>query len=88
MNSQRKRPRKNGHQQQIPGTDAKQMLGSRIRGNAATRLSNGQNARPEFRQPTLAPEWAELNDGLTTNATQRLKTDIVISNKCETEVRS
>ena len=75
MNFQRKRPIKNGHQQQIPGTEAKQMLGSRIGGNAATRLSNGQNGRQEFSQPTLAPEWAELNDGLTTNATQRLKTD-------------
>src|SRR4028119_102018 len=75
MNYQRKRTRKNGHQQQIPGTDAKQMLGSRIRGTAATRLSNGQNARQESSQPTLAPEWAELNDDLTINTTKELRTE-------------
>ena len=76
MNCQRKRPRKNGHQRQISGTDAKQMLGSsRIRGNAATRLSDRPNARQESSQPTLAPEWAELNDDLTINTTKKLRTE-------------
>lgn len=76
MNCQQKRPRKNGYQRQISGTDAKQMLGSsRIRGNAATRLSDRPNARQESSQPTLAPEWAELNDDLTINTTKKLRTE-------------
>lgn len=76
MKSQRKRPIRNGRQRQTPGTNANQMLGSnRIRGNAATRLSNGQNATQQSCQPSLAPEWAELNDGFIANATQTLKTD-------------
>ena len=46
MKSQRKRPIRNGHQRQTPGTDANQMLGNnRIRGNATTRLGNRPNAR-------------------------------------------
>jgi hypothetical protein len=76
MRLPRKTPRRNGHQRQTPGTDAQQMLGNnRNRGHASTRPRNGQGAEQQFSEPTLAPEWAELNDGLTANTTARLKTE-------------
>jgi hypothetical protein len=76
MKYPRKRPTRNGHQRQTPGTDAQQILGNnRNRGNTATMPRNNRNSGQQFSEPNLAPEWAELNDNMTANATERLTTD-------------
>lgn len=74
MRISRKRPLRNGRQRQMPGTVRNRILGNnRMRAGNPANSNNGQNAGERFREPTLAPEWAELNEGLTMNAAERLQ---------------
>ncbi|NJK77153.1 MAG: hypothetical protein HC942_28405 [Microcoleus sp. SU_5_6] len=74
MRITRKRPLRNGRQRQTAGADRDRTLNNnRMRANNPATLNNDRNAGQGFSEPALAPEWAELNDGLTMNATERLK---------------
>ncbi|NJL66250.1 MAG: hypothetical protein HC849_05780 [Oscillatoriales cyanobacterium RU_3_3] len=84
MRITRKRPLRNGRQRQTAGADRDRTLNNnRMRANNPATLNNDRNAGQGFSEPALAPEWAELNDGLTMNATERLK-----KNRGETAVNA
>lgn len=68
MKYKRRNPQNNGHQRQGSGRDGRQMLGNNHSRRAdSTELIEGNGRRQSYRQPTLAPEWAELNDDLPIN---------------------
>jgi hypothetical protein len=74
MRITRKRPLRNGRQRQAAGIERDRTLSNnQMRGNNPTSSNNGQNAGQRFSEPTLAPEWAELDGGMTMNAGERLK---------------
>ncbi len=68
MNRDKKNYRNNGHQPQVSGRYAKRMQNPKRQVSADyTEVIERDTVPKPQTQPPLAPEWAELNDGLATN---------------------